>query len=496
MNQVERSGASQALVKARPSGADAPPAHWALGHLPEMKKDILGFYTKCERQYGPAVPLRIAVVPFLLVNDPALIQRVLVTDQAKYIKPTAFKMVKPMFGDGLLTSEGDFWRSQRALIQPFFHKQCIDGYGDVVMEHTAAILAAWKENPARDIYEDLTELTLNIVAGALFSGSDVEAGKSAVVAAARGVQDFFLAWRRHYLLAPSWVPLPANIRLRRAVRETDRAIYGLIAARQASGERGRDMMSVLLEATHSDGSKVSPRALRDELVTMFIAGHETSAVAISWGLYELVKNPHVAEKLRFELDSVLGDRDANVDDLPHLPYLDQVVKETMRLYPSAYNIGRVAKVDTEVGEYKVRAGQNVIMSQWAVQRSFRHYDEPDAFVPERWETERARTMPKFAYFPFSGGPRNCIGAQFALLESKLILGAFVRNFDVTLEPGAAIGIDAALTLRPAQGMRMQVAPRKQVLVKRHVSGMRPTAGGACPVHIAPQKALGSGRSRE
>jgi cytochrome P450 len=283
--------------------------------------------------------------------------------------------------------------------------------------------------------------------------------------------------------------------MRRAVREVDRHMYALIRAKKASGERGTDMLSVMLDAAHADGRKMSERALRDELVTMFLAGHETSAVAISWGLYELVKNPDAAAKLRDELDTVLGDRDANVDDLPHLPYLDQVVKETMRLYPSAYNIGRVAKEDCEVGDYKVRAGQNVIMSQWAVQRSPRHYDDPDAFVPERWDTERVRRMPKFAYFPFSGGPRNCIGAQFALLEAKLILAAFVRSFDVALEAGATFRIDAALTLRPAQGMRMSVLPRVRERVQHHVSGMRPTGDGGCPVHIPPQTAVGSGRVR-
>jgi len=438
---------------------DAPPGHWFFGHLPDMKRDLLGFFSMCERDFGPVVPLRLYAVPFYLVNDPALIQAVLFADPSKFVKPTAFKAVKPMFGDGLLTSEGSFWRKQRALIQPFFHKQCIDRYADVVVRSTAALMEQWSLAESQDAYEDLSNVTLDIVSRTLFSGSDIGEGRAAVLGAARGVQDFFLRWRRHYMPVIPWLPFPAQLQLRRAVREVDRVIYKLIDARRASGERGNDMMSLLLDAADAEGQTMSSRAVRDELVTMFLAGHETSAVAMSWGLYELVSSPRVTAKLRSEMAAVLSDRDPAVEDLPRLPYLDQVVKEVMRLYPSAYNIGRVATETCKVGDTTVRRGANVIMCQWAVHRSRRHYDDPDAFVPERWDTERARKMPKFAYFPFSGGPRNCIGAQFALLEAKLILGTLIRHFDIELEPGERPTVDAALTLRPSRGMRVRVRRR-------------------------------------
>ena len=441
------------------SRPDAPPAHWLLGHLREMKRDILGFFTRCERDFGRVVPLRLYTVPFFLVNDPAIIQKVLVGDHSKYVKPTAFQAVKPMFGDGLLTSEGEVWRSQRTLIQPLFHKQAVDRYGEIVADGAAQLLASWKGSRSRDVYDDLSELALDVVCRSLFSGSDVAAGSAAVLGAARGVQDYFIWWRRHYAPLPRWVPVGANRRLNAAVREVDRVIYELIDAREASGKRGSDMMSLLLDAAHADGTRMSRRALRDEIVTMFLAGHETSAVAMSWGLFELARDRRVTLKLREELDGVLAGRDLRVDDLPRLPYLDQVVKEVMRLYPSAYNIGRVAKEPTRVGDYMVRPGQNVIMCQWAVHRSHRHYDDPDRFLPERWQSERTSKMPKFAYFPFSGGPRNCIGAQFSVLEAKVILGAVVSRFDFALERGANVTVDAALTLRPAQGMRMTIQPR-------------------------------------
>jgi cytochrome P450 len=443
--------------------SEAPPAHWFFGHLRDMKRDLLGFFSHCERNFGPVVPLKLYWVPFYLVNDPAVIQRVLFAEQSKFVKPTAFQAVKPMFGDGLLTSEGKFWQGQRALIQPLFHKQSIDRYAGVVVNSTASMMEAWDRDGSRDAYEDLSELALDIVLRSLFSGADIADGRSAVLGAARGVQDFFISWRKHYLPVAPWLPLPAQNKLRRAVEDVDRVIYKLIDARLASGERGQDMMSLLLDAGGNADAKMSRRAVRDELVTMFLAGHETSAVAMSWGLYELARDPRVTAKLRLELEGALGDRSPTLEDLPRLPYLDQVVKEVMRLYPSAYNIGRVATENVKVGDYTVRPGENVIMCQWAVHRSHRHYDNPEAFWPERWETERARKMPKFAYFPFSGGPRNCIGAQFALLEAKLILSTLVQRYDVAIEPGSNPTIDAALTLRPAAGMRVNVQRRLMAL---------------------------------
>jgi cytochrome P450 len=442
---------------------DSPSSHWFLGHLPEMKRDLLGFFSRCERDYGPVVPLKLYWVPFYLVNDPKEIQRVLFAEQSKFVKPTAFQAVKPMFGDGLLTSEGNVWRKQRAVIQPLFHKQSIDRYAGVVVQSTAAMMESWDQNGSRDAYEDLSELALEIVLRSLFAGADLAEGRSAVLAAARGVQDFFISWRKHYLPVAPWLPLPAQNRFRRAVGDVDRVIYKIIDAHLASGERGQDMMSLLLDAAAEGGDTMSRRAVRDELVTMFLAGHETSAVAMSWGLYELARDPRVTAKLRVELESTIGDRDPVVGDLARLPYLDQVVKEVMRLYPSAYNIGRVATEKVKVGDYTVRPGENVIMCQWAVHRSHRHYDDPQRFWPERWETERARDMPKFAYFPFSGGPRNCIGAQFALLEAKLILSTLVKRYDVAVDPASHPTIDAALTLRPAKGMRVNVQRRMMAL---------------------------------
>jgi cytochrome P450 len=451
MEGVARDGAGLVVAESR----QAPPAHWLLGHLPELRGDILAFLTRCEREYGPVVALRLYVVTFYLVNDPDLIQKILVTDNAKFVKPTGLRMVKPMFGEGLLTSDGEFWRTQRALIQPAFSRQNLERYASIIVQSAAEMLDSWEQEPGRDVHEDMTTVTLDIVARALF-GTDIAAGREAITAATKGIQDFFTSWKRHYLLLPPWLPTPEMLRLKRSVREVDRTVFSVIAAREASADRGNDLLSALLDATREDGRRMSQKALRDELVTLFLAGHETSANALSWALYELAQHPGALSRLQAELQQVLGGRLPTTQDLPSLPYLEQVVKEVLRLYPSAHNIGRVAKEPCKLGDVTLAAGQDVLICVWAIQRSAKYYENPDAFIPERWEGARAKSVPKYAYFPFSAGPRNCVGAQFALLEIKLILATLLQRCTPEVEPGADIGIEAAITLRPARGMPMRI----------------------------------------
>jgi cytochrome P450 len=435
----------------------APPAHWLLGHLPEMTRDLLGFYVRCERDFGPVVPLRVYNIPFFVVNDPELIRRVLVTDDASFVKPTGLLAIKPLLGEGLATSDGEFWRSQRALIQPAFHKKSVDGYAGAVIRCTAPLLESWQTASTCDVYQAMCDVTLDALSQGLL-GINIGTARDAVFGALVAVQEFFNSWRRHYLPLPAWLPLPASLKLRKAVRELDDAVCAIIASREGQLP-GSDLLSRLLAASRPDGTKLSRRLVRDELVTMFLAGHETSSAALSWALFELSRCPQATATLRNEIDGVLAGRTPQVQDLPSLPYLDHVVKEVLRLYPSVYNVGRVAKDRYEIAGHVVEGGQNLITSQWAMHRSARYYEDPDAFVPERWATERARGLPKFAYFPFSGGPRNCIGAQFALLEMKLILASVIARFDFELEPGVTVRPEPALSLRPSCGMPMRVRPR-------------------------------------
>lgn len=443
----------------RSDGPEAPPAHWLVGHLPDMKRDLLGFYERCERDFGAVVPLRLYNVRFYLVNDPEWIRRILVTDDALFMKPTGLQAVKPLLGEGLVSSDGEYWKTQRALIQPSFHKRMVDGYADTVTRCTRTLLEQWDAASTRNVSADMSDITLDVASRALF-GVDITAARPAAYGALRAVQEFYTRWRQHYLPLPIWVPLEAHRNLQRAVEALDAAVYAIVDARRGSPAPGDDLLSRLLEASRGDDPEKTRRMLRDELVVMMLAGHETSAAALSWALLELARHPQVKATLREELDGVLGGRTATVEDLPRLPYLANVVREILRLYPSLYNIGRVAKVPYAIEGDTVRPGENVIMSQWSVHRSRRHYDDPQAFRPERWTTERARILPKFAYFPFGGGPRNCIGAQFGLLEMKLILAAIVGRYDFELEPGAAVYPEAALTLRPMPGVPMRIQRRE------------------------------------
>lgn len=422
--------------------------------------------------------LRLYHVPFYLVNDPDLIQGILLKNHRNFLKPTGLQVVKPMFGNGLLTSDDEIWRRQRVLVADGFRRERVQGHAATVVDTTARFVESWNTDQVRNIHDDMNRLTLEIVARALF-GADIATGRVVITAGAHAIQEFFNSWRKHYLPPmPSWMPIPSYVRLRRAVRELDRLVYALIASRRASGDRSADLLSRMLDARDEDGRQMTDRQLRDELVTLFLAGHETTAAALSWAWYLLAENPGVRHKLHDELDRVLGNRVPEVANLADLPYLDKVVKETLRLYPSAYNIGRLTREACEIGGYPIGKGTNVIMCQWAVHRSPRHFDDPEAFRPERWTDELIGRLHKFAYFPFSAGPRNCVGAQFALTEAKLILATMARRFVLDLQPGTDVRVDAALTLRPMPGLPMVVRARTKI-VPFELPSARPVGPLSC-----------------
>lgn len=423
-----------------------------------MRGDLLDFFSRCEREYGPIVRLRVYGYSFYLVSAPELLQDILISQHANFLKPAGLQAVKPMFGEGLLTAEGEHWRTQRKLIQPAFRRECLNRYSLIVASGARSLVDSWSEGQHRDIYVEMHTLTLDIVARALF-GTDVRTGRSIVTTGTKAIQEHFLSWRRHYAPLPPWLPVPSHLKVWRAVRALDTMMYRLVDSRQASSEPEEDLLTSLIRAHDDDGTRMSRTMIRDEMVTLFLAGHETTAVSLVWAWYLLALHPIVAAKLRAELDGVLGARAPAVDDLPELVYLDQVLKEVMRLYPSTYNIGRIAKSDCNVGGYSLKAGRNIIMCQWAVHRSSRYYDSPEEFCPERWEPARASQIPKFAYFPFGAGPRTCIGAQFAMMEAKMILATVAQRYELDLEPGQEVRVDAALTLRPANGLPMRLRRR-------------------------------------
>jgi cytochrome P450 len=321
-------------------------------------------------------------------------------------------------------------------------------------------LAGWRDGDVLDIHAEMMALTQAIVAQTLFD-ADVSDESYAIAQASQVLAEDFAARLGSLVqLIPFWVPTPANLRTRRAIRRLDAVVYRMIAARRRSAEDRGDLLSILLHARDADdGSRMTDRQVRDEVMTLFMAGHETTAVALSWTWYLLAQHPEVDARLADELRTVLGDRPPSVDDLPALTYTEMIVSESMRLYPPAYGIARQVVNPTEVAGHPLAPGLIVILPTWVVHRDPRWFEDPEAFRPERWADGLARRLPRFAYLPFGGGPRQCIGNGFAMMEATLLLAAIAQRFRLTMEPGQRVTPTPYVTLRPEPGPRMRLARR-------------------------------------
>lgn len=395
------------------------------------------------------------------VADPDGIETVLVTKSRDVIKNFALRKSRSVLGNGLLTSEGDFWRRQRRLMQPAFHRQRIAGYGSRIVEMTEQMLVSWKHGQVRDIHADMMELTLNIISKTVF---DVDVtGMAHTIDAALNVlmEDFTQRLSSPILfLVPASAPLPANLRVRAAVQQLDALIYRIINERRLSGEDHGDLLSMLLHAQdEDDGSQMSDTQLRDEVFTLMLAGHETTALALSWAWYLLAQNPVVEIRLYEELQHVLDGRIPTMDDLPNLKYTETVILETMRLYPPSWLIGREALEPFMLGSYDVPMGTTLFMSQWVTHRNPQYFEQPKEFRPERWADGLAKRIPKYAYFPFGGGPRLCIGNHFAMMEAILALATIAQRFQFRLVEGYPIALQPSFTLRPQFGVQVHVHAR-------------------------------------
>jgi len=438
-----------------PPGPSTGLKRWSLGPL--NNGDPLKYFTGLMREYGDIVSLRVLNFRILLLNHPDHIEDVLVNHPRKFIKGRVLLANKRVFGRGLLTSEGDFWLRQRRLAQPAFHRARIAGYASTMVEFTERLLHEWQDGEERDIHKEMMRLTLQIVGKTLFD-ADVERDAQDIGKSMELLLELSANFRRTIFI-PHWVPTPTNLRMERAIRQIEKVLYRMIAEKRASGRDSGDLLSMLLAAQDEDGSRMTDQQLRDEAITLFLAGHETTANTLSWTWWLLAQNPDVEAKLHSELRTVLAGRSPSLDDLPKLVYTNHIITESMRLYPPAWGTARTAIEDHEIAGYTVPRGSGVSFAQWTVHRDPRWYDAPEEFRPERWDGDLLKRIPRFAYFPFGGGPRQCIGNSFALMEAALTLATIAQQYRFRLVPGHAVVPLASITLRPRYGIRVVLESR-------------------------------------
>ncbi len=426
------------------------------------RRGPLPYFQNLARQYGDLSFFRIGPQEAFFLNHPTLIKDVLVTNNQNFTKGIVLQRAKRLLGEGLLTSEGEFHRRQRRLAQPAFHRQRIATYAEVMVDYALRTGARWKDGATLDISEEMMRLTLGIVGKTLFD-ADVESESGEVGQAMTVVMELFDTLTMPFFELLSKLPLPQLRRFDAARSKLDRIIFSLIENRRQSGVDRGDLLSMLLLAQdeEGDGGQMTDQQLRDELMTIFLAGHETTANALTWTWYLLSQHSEVEKTLHGEIDEVLGARTPTFDDVAKLRYTEMVFAESMRLYPPAWAIGRLSAVDCEIGGYFVPRKSLVISSQFVMHRDGRFYDDPLKFEPERWTLESRESRPQFSYFPFGGGPRRCIGEGFAWMEGVLLLATLAREWKLHLVPNHPVALKPVVTLRPKHGMKMVVRRKRQ-----------------------------------
>jgi cytochrome P450 len=445
-----------------------------IGVLPEFRRNAPGFLLSAARKHGDLVYLRVGPQHIYFVNHPDWIRDILVTNQAGFTKSRMLERARVLLGDGLLTSKGEFHTRQRRLVQPAFHRDRLAGYAAVMVDCAAACGTysrdRWEAGVKVDVAREMMRLTLAIVARTLFS-ADVNSEADEIGTALTEVLGLF-----ETVLLPfsEWLeklPLPSVRRFQRARDRLDRTIYRIIEERRASKRDEGDLLSMLLLAQDGDQdgnpdeagrTGMTDKQVRDEALTLFLAGHETTANALTWTWYLLSQNPEAEAKFHAEIDQVLGERTPTFDDLPRLRFTEMVFAESMRLYPPAWGIGRRTINDYAIGDYRIPARSILLMSPYVMHRDPRWFPEPEKFDPERWLPEAAAARPKFSYFPFGGGARVCIGERFAWMEGVLLLATIGRKWRLRLAEGHRVETRALITLRPKYGMQMIAQPRAAV----------------------------------
>lgn len=438
------------------------PGHPLLGNLGEFRKDRIGLLTRLSQEYGDIARIRVGFfVSAVVVSAADLAHETLVSQSDAFVKSLGLSIfARPLLGDGLLTSEHELHRRQRRMIAPAFMNKRISGYAATMASYADRHVDRLRRMDGADLAQEMMQLTLEILGKTLFNADlsgDARNVREALTLAMRSLNEQVSS----PFPVPPLFPSPANLRAKKIVHRLDDVIYRLIRERRATGADAGDLLSMLLLARDADDDcPMSDQQVRDEAMTIMLAGHETTGNALAWTFYLLARHPEVRERLEDEVDHVLGGRVPTVDVLPRLPYALQVIKESMRLYPPAYMVVRRATRDVSIGPYGVRKGEAVILDVIGMHRRADYFNDPMRFDPDRFQPEAEKAAVKHAYLPFGGGPRVCIGNHFALMEAQIVLAHFAQHLRFDLAPGREdIETEPLITLRPKGGVQVLVRKR-------------------------------------
>jgi cytochrome P450 len=415
------------------------------------------------QRYGNVVAVRFLMWPTYMIFHPHDVKHVLQENHRNYSKDTyLMHFLRPLLGQGLLTNDGQSWLHQRRLMQPAFHRKQLATFGVLMTGATESLLERWQDIATReqflDVSTEMMRLTLRIVGQALFSidlSNEADTVGQAFTALMRPLMDYI-----YHPVPPLTFPTPRNRRIQQSIRTLDGVVQDIITERRQGDDKG-DLLSMLLVARDEEtGEGMNDRQVRDEVMTLLLAGHETTSNALTWTWYLLSQHPDAESRLHAELEQVLGGRTPTVEDLPRLVYTRMVLEETLRLYPPAVGFNRKALADDEVGGYDVPANTLIWLSPYTTHRHPDFWEHPDVFDPERFSPERSAERPHFAYFPFGGGPRLCIGSNFAMLEAQLILATIAQRYRLHLLPGHQVEPQVLLSMRPRHGLPMTLLERE------------------------------------
>ncbi|MGF1478599.1 MAG: cytochrome P450 [Cyanophyceae cyanobacterium] len=413
--------------------------------------------------HGDLVNFEIGNRSIAIVRDPEYIEQILVRKRKNFTKNTpGYKNLKLLLGEGLLTSEGDFWVKQRRMAQPSFHRETIAGFAEIMTQATKEFVFDWKLSAKQerviDVSNEMQKLTLKIIGLCLLS-VDLSDEAQTISQVLPIVTKYITNRVQPIQLVPDWLPNGEKRQFQKAVAECNRVVYEIINQRKQQQDKGRDLLGMFLEMYDEEtGERMSEVQVRDEVMTMFLAGHETTASSLSWTFYLIARHPQIEADLRAELRTVLGDRLPSLSDLSQLQLLDRVIKESMRLYPPLPLIARKVETDDVVGDYHFPARMQIIVSSYVTHRHPKYWDNPDRFDPDRFLSVLSASLPRSTYIPFSDGAHRCIGDQFALMEMKLVLATILQHFKLSLSLGQKVAMDPNITLRPKDGLPMLLQP--------------------------------------